>query len=186
MQDIARDNRWGRYYETWAEEPTLAAAMGAANVRGLQSGGAGGLKVTATVKHFAGYSESINGHDRVAGRRADPLTAGLCTCRRTRARSTRVRATVMVDSGSVNGIPATASHYLLTTQLRDRMGFKGVVISDYGDVPALATTYHIAADLAGAVALAINAGVDMAMLPFGRRPVADRRPAGRGQTTACP
>ena len=39
--------------------------MGAADVRGLQSGGAGGLKVTATVKHFAGYSESINGHDRV-------------------------------------------------------------------------------------------------------------------------
>src|SRR5581483_9513369 len=49
---------------------------------------------------------------------------------------------------------------------RDRMHFKGVVISDYGDVPALATTYHMASDLAGAAALAINAGVDMAMLPF--------------------
>src|SRR5712664_3451439 len=65
VQDLARDNRWGRYYETWAEEPALAAALGGANVRGLQSGGAGGLKVTATVKHFAGYSGSINGHDRV-------------------------------------------------------------------------------------------------------------------------
>ena len=72
----------------------------------------------------------------------------------------------MVDSGSINGIPATASHFLLTTELRQRLGFKGVVISDYGDVPALATTYHVAADLAGAAALAINAGVDMAMLPF--------------------
>ena len=165
VQDIARDNRWGRYYETWSEEPTLAAAMGAANVRGLQSGGAGGLKVTATVKHFAGYSGSINGHDRV---QADvpirelqdlylPSYAGAISAN---------AGTVMVDSGSVNGIPATASHYLLTTQLRDRMGFKGVVISDYGDVGALATTYHMAADLAGAAALAINAGVDMAMLPF--------------------
>ena len=76
VQDIARDNRWGRYYETWAEEPTLAAAMGAANVRGLQSGGAGGLKVTATVKHFAGYSESINGHDRVQADAAAPRPAG--------------------------------------------------------------------------------------------------------------
>src|SRR5262252_1059288 len=74
--------------------------------------------------------------------------------------------TVMVDSGSVNGIPATASHFLLTTELRDRLGFKGVVISDYGDVPALASTYHMASDLAGAAALAINAGVDVAMLPF--------------------
>jgi beta-glucosidase len=68
VQDIARDNRWGRYYETWSEEPTLAAAMGAANVRGLQSGGAGGLKVTATVKHFAGYSGSQRPRPRV-GRR---------------------------------------------------------------------------------------------------------------------
>src|SRR5258708_25951451 len=72
----------------------------------------------------------------------------------------------MVDSGSVNGIPATASHFLLTTELRDRLGFKGGVISDYGDVPALASTYHMAADLAGAAALAINAGVDIAILPF--------------------
>src|SRR5579859_4164586 len=62
-QDLSRDNRWGRAYEAWAEEPALAAAMGAADVTGLQSG-TGPLKVTATVKHFAGYSESINGHDR--------------------------------------------------------------------------------------------------------------------------
>ena len=65
VQDLSRDNRWGRTYETWAEEPALSAAMGAANVSGLQSAGSGNsLKVTATVKHFAGYSESINGHDR--------------------------------------------------------------------------------------------------------------------------
>ena len=165
VQDIARDNRWGRYYETWAEEPALAAAMGAANVRGLQSGGAGGLKVTATVKHFAGYSESINGHDRVQAEL--PLRYLQDTFMPSYAGAINAGAgTVMVDSGSVNGIPATASHYLLTTQLRDRMGFKGVVISDYGDVGALATTYHMAAGLAGAAALAINAGVDMAMLPF--------------------
>src|ERR671934_1488424 len=65
VQDLARDNRWGRYYETWAEEPALAAAIGAANVRGLQGGGFDAPKVAATVKHFAGYSQSINGHDRV-------------------------------------------------------------------------------------------------------------------------
>ena len=166
VQDIARDNRWGRYYETWAEEPALAAAMGAANVRGLQSGGAGGLKVTATVKHFAGYSESINGHDRVQAEL--PLRYLQDTFMPSYAGAIDAGAgTVMVDSGSVNGIPATASHYLLTTLLRGRMGFKGVVISDYGDVPALATTYHMAAGLAGAAALAINAGVNMAMLPFG-------------------
>jgi beta-glucosidase len=166
VQDLSRDNRWGRTYETWAEEPALSAAMGGANVTGLQSvGGGDSLKVTATVKHFAGYSESINGHDRV---QADlPIRYLQDTFLPSYAGAIDAGAgTVMVDSGSVNGIPATASHYLLTTLLRDRLGFKGVVISDFGDVPALANTYHMASDLAGAAALAINAGVDVTMLPF--------------------
>jgi beta-glucosidase len=165
VQDVARDNRWGRYYETWGEEPALSGAMGAANIRGLQGASGQALQVAATVKHFAAYSESINGHDRVEAQipirylqdlflpsYAAGIDAGA--------------ATVMVDSGSINGVPATASHFLLTTELRDRLGFRGVVISDYGDVPALQTTYHIASDLAGAVADAVNAGVDMAMEPF--------------------
>jgi beta-glucosidase len=165
VQDIARDNRWGRYYETWSEEPALAAAMGAAYVHGVQSGGAGGLKVAATVKHFAGYSESINGHDRVQAEL--PIRYLQDTFMPSYAGAINAGAgTVMVDSGSVNGIPATASHFLLTTELRQRLAFSGVVISDFGDVPALATTYHMAPDLAGAAALAINAGVDVAMLPF--------------------
>src|SRR6266702_2593387 len=166
VQDLSRDNRWGRTYETWAEEPALAAAMGAANVSGLQSaGGPNSLKVTATVKHFAGYSESINGHDRAEAQL--PLRYLQDTFLPSYAGAIDAGAgTVMVDSGSINGVPATASHYLLTTLLRDRLGFKGVVISDFGDVPALASTYHLAPDLAGAAALAVNAGVDMAMLPF--------------------
>src|SRR6266568_1660947 len=150
VQDLSRDNRWGRTYETWAEEPALAAAMGAANVSGLQSaGGPNSLKVTATVKHFAGYSESINGHDRAEAQL--PLRYLQDTFLPSYAGAIDAGAgTVMVDSGSINGVPATASHYLLTTLLRDRMGFKVVVISDFGDVPALA----------------VNAGVDMTMLPF--------------------
>jgi beta-glucosidase len=165
VQDIARDNRWGRYYETWAEQAALAAALGAANVRGIQGGGFDSPQVAATVKHFAGYSESINGHDRVEAQLpirylqdvflpsyAGGIDAGA--------------ATVMVDSGSINNIPATASHFLLTTELRQRLGFKGVVISDYGDVPALQNTYHVAADFPGAIAKAVNAGVDVSMTPF--------------------
>jgi len=163
VQDLHRDNRWGRTYETWAEQPALAAALGAGFVRGLQ--GSGPLQAAATVKHFAGYSESINGHDRVEAQLpirylqdvflpsyAGGIDAGA--------------KTVMVNSGSVNNIPATASHFLLTDELRGRLGFRGVVISDYGDVPALANNYHIAADFPGAIAKAVNAGVDMSMTPF--------------------
>ncbi len=167
VQDLSRDNRWGRTYETWAEEPALSAAMGAANVRGLQAAGpANSLHVAATVKHFAGYSQAINGHDRneallplnylqsmILPSYAGGIDAGA--------------ATVMADSGSINGVPATASHYLLTDVLRKQMGFRGVVISDYQDVPALQTAYHIAPDLAGAIAKAVNAGVDMSMQVFG-------------------
>jgi beta-glucosidase len=165
VQDLARDNRWGRYYETWAEAPVLAAAIGAANVHGMQGGGFDAPKVAATVKHFAGYSESINGHDRVEAQLsvrylqdtflpsyAGGIDAGA--------------ATVMVNSGSVNGVPATASRFLLTEELRNRLGFRGVVISDYGDVPALVSAYHIAADLADAAAKAVNAGIDVSMTPF--------------------
>jgi len=165
VQDVARDNRWGRTYETWGEEPALSGAMGGANISGMQSGTCPsdpGLQVSSTVKHFAAYSGSINGHDRVEAQipirylqdlflpsYAGGINAGADT--------------VMVDSGSINGIPATASHFLLTTELRQRLGFTGVVISDYNDVFALQTTYDIAPNLEGAVADAVNAGVDMAM-----------------------
>src|SRR5256885_3550205 len=116
VQDLARDTRWGRYYETWAEAPVLAAALGGANVRGMQGASSGSLQVAATVKHFAGYSESINGHDRVEAQLpirylqdtflpsyAGGIDAGA--------------ATVMVDSGSINGIPVIAFHFLLTDEL---------------------------------------------------------------------
>ena len=65
VQDIARDNRWGRYYEPWSEDKLLAGAMGAANITGMQNERGDQLDVAATVKHFAAYGSSINGHDRV-------------------------------------------------------------------------------------------------------------------------
>jgi len=163
VQDLARDNRWGRTYETWAEEPALASALGAANIRGLQTPGAkGSLGVTATIKHFAGYSQAINGHDR--NEALLPLNYLQDTILPSYAAGIDAGAgTVMADSGSINGVPATASHYLLTDILRKQLGFDGVVISDYQDVISLQTAYHIAPDLAGAIAAAVNAGVDMSL-----------------------
>jgi beta-glucosidase len=166
VQDLARDNRWGRTYETWAEEPMLSAALGAANIKGLQTKSiTSPLQVTATVKHFAGYSQSINGHDR--NEALLPLSYLQSVVLPSYAGGIDAGAgTVMVDSGSINGVPATASHYLLTDILRKQMGFDGVVISDYQDVPAIQSAYHITPDLAGAIAKAVNAGVDMSMEVF--------------------
>jgi beta-glucosidase len=72
----------------------------------------------------------------------------------------------MIDSGSINNVPATASKFLITEELRHRLGFDGVVISDYGDVPALQTAYHVAPDFPTAIAKAVNAGVDVSMTPM--------------------
>jgi beta-glucosidase len=165
VQDLARDTRWGRYYETWSEAPVLAAAIGAANVRGMQGGGFTSPQVAATVKHFAGYSQAINGHDRAEAQLPirylqDTIFPAY------QGGIDGGAATVMVNSGSVNGIPATSSHYLLTDVLRGKMGFKGVVISDFGDVGALASAYHVAANFTEAVAKAVNAGIDVSMTPF--------------------
>jgi len=166
VQDVFRDARWGRSYEPWSEAPVLAGAMGAANVRGLQAAPDGTtsnpLRVAATLKHFAGNSQSINGHDRVEGQLPirdlqdvflpaykDGIDAGA--------------KMVMISSSSINATPATASRFLQTTLLRERLGFTGVTISDFNDVQAISTAYHAAPDLAGAVAKAVNAGLDMSM-----------------------
>ncbi|MGP3954082.1 glycoside hydrolase family 3 N-terminal domain-containing protein [Streptomyces sp. 7N604] len=164
VADLARDQRWGRYYETYGEDPLLAGTLAAAAVRGTENA-RGAKKVAATVKHFAGYSEPSNGHDRVPADVSvrylqDTLLAPYRSAVEAGAR------TVMVNSGAVNGVPATSSRYLLTKVLRDQWDFKGVAVTDWEDIRALQTKYKIAADYPEAIALAVNAGIDMAMEPY--------------------
>jgi beta-glucosidase len=164
VTDIARDQRWGRYYETFGEDPLLSGTLAASAVKGIQNAD-GAKKVAATVKHFAGYGEPGNGHDRVPGDVSirylqDTLLPSY------KAAIDAGAQTVMVNSGAVNGIPATGSQYLLTKVLRDQFGFQGVVVSDWQDVRALQTSYHVAADYPEAIAKAVNAGLDMAMEPY--------------------
>ena len=168
VQDVYRDNRWGRAYESWSEAPMLAGALGAANVRGLQSIPGDGsapdnpLRVAATLKHLAGNSQSINGHDRVEGQLPMRELQDVFLPAYKDGIDANARM-VMISSSSINGVPATASTFLQTSLLRQRLNFNGVAISDYKDVQALFSTYHVAPDLAGAIATAVNAGLDMAM-----------------------
>ncbi|MDU0290800.1 glycoside hydrolase family 3 N-terminal domain-containing protein [Saccharothrix longispora] len=164
VSDLARDTRWGRYYETYSEDPVLAGSLAAANVRGQQGPADDTAKLTATAKHFAGYSEPFNGHDRA------PAQLPIRYLQDTVLPAFQPQfdagvGTVMINSGAVNGVPAHASKYLLTEQLRDRMGFRGVAITDWEDIRFLVDRYHVAADYREAIALAVNAGVDMAMEP---------------------
>jgi beta-glucosidase len=164
VQDVARDNRWGRYYEPWSEDKLLAGTLGAANIVGMQNTHGARLDVASTVKHFAAYGSSINGHDRVQAEipiryLQDEFLPSYAAAIRAGA------ATVMTQDGSINHVPAFASHFLQTTELRRRLGFSGVLISDYGNIPSLITSYHTASTMAEAAAQAINAGVDVSMTP---------------------
>ena len=161
VADVDTNSRWGRYYESFGEDPTLDGTLAAAAVRGLQATG----RVAATVKHFAGYGASDSGLDRT------PTDMSLRSFQTYQlpsyARGLDAGAlSVMVNSSSVNGIPATGSHYLLTTVLRHQLGFDGVAISDWADVAALWNKYHVVGDYEHAIAKAINAGVDVTMEPY--------------------
>jgi beta-glucosidase len=160
VADVDTNSRWGRYYEPFGEDPTLNGTLAAAAVHGLQSSGI----VAATVKHFAGYGAADSGLDRTA---AD-ISMRTFEEDQLPSYAAAIKAgalSVMVNSGSVDGVPATGSHYLLTDMLRGQLGFTGVVISDWGDVAALATRYHVAQNYEHAIALAVNAGVDVTMEP---------------------
>jgi len=161
VADVDTNSLWGRYYESFGEDPTLDGALSAAAVRGLQATGL----VAATVKHFAGYGASDSGLDRTP---ADLSLRSFQTYQLpSYARGIDAGAlSVMVNSSSVNGIPATGSHYLLTTVLRHQLGFRGVAISDWADVAALWNRYHVVSDYEHAIAKAINAGVDVTMEPY--------------------
>jgi beta-xylosidase len=154
--DVTRDYRWGRTEETIGEDPYLVATVGTAYVQGLQSAG-----VQATLKHFAGYSASR------AGRNQAPVSMGPreladvilppfeMAIRIGGARS------VMPTYIDIDGAPASADPSLLTHLLRDELGFDGLVVSDYFAVSFIQLQHRIAADPAGAAALALAAGLDV-------------------------
>lgn len=160
VADLGRDPRWGRYYETFGEDVLLASELVAASVRGLQASG----EVAATLKHFLGYSQPLTGRDRdpafldprsLRALHLPPFVSGLAAGART----------VMANSGSVNGVPVHASHELLTDLLREELEFGGVLVSDWNDIDKLVSVHRVAADFGEAVAMSVNAGVDMYMVP---------------------
>ena len=164
--DTERDLRWGRSYEPFGEDPVLTGAMGAATIRGLQGRSlASPTSVAATAKHFAGYSAPDSGFDRTDATIDDNELQSIHLPSFAQGIDAGV-ATVMVNSGSVNGVPGHASHRMLTDILRGQLHFKGVVISDWQDVEALVTKYHVATDMEDAISQAVNAGLDMSMIPL--------------------
>jgi beta-glucosidase len=164
--DTERDLRWGRSYEPFGEDPLLTGALGESFIRGAQGRDlARPDSVAATAKHFTGYSAPDSGHDRTDATISESELQSLHLPPFAQGIDAGV-ATVMANSGSVNGEPVHASHRLLTDVLRGQLGFRGLVISDWQDIENLLTKYHVATNMEDAIAKAFNAGVDMSMIPL--------------------
>ncbi|MCG7209269.1 glycoside hydrolase family 3 N-terminal domain-containing protein [Streptomyces arenae] len=153
--DVIRDYRWGRCEETYGEDPYLVGEMGEAYALGVQSAG-----VYATLKHFAGYSASMGGrnHAPVGIGRRELHDVILPPFERLVAAGV---GSVMNSYAEIDGEAPAASRRLLTDVLRGQWGFEGTVVSDYWSLPFLVNAHRVAADLSGAGALALAAGMDV-------------------------
>jgi beta-glucosidase len=162
MVDIARDPRWGRVVEGSGEDPFLGSAMAAAKVRGYQGGDFSALdKMAATVKHFAAYGAPVAGREYNT---VDMSTQQLFNdyLPPYKAAVDAGAATVMSAFNSLNGVPASADPYTLTTILRHEWRFGGTVLSDYQAIQEL-EAFGYATSGAEAARLALTAGVDIEM-----------------------
>ncbi len=164
--DVGRQPLWARFPETFGEDPFLAAALGVATVRGFQGEDVGSpASVAACMKHYVGYSFPFNGKDRSPALMPDWYLREYFLPPFREAVKAGAK-TVMINSGEINGEPVHASKYLLTDVLRSELGFKGVIVSDWEDIIRLHTKHHVAATPAEAVRLAVDAGLDMSMVPL--------------------
>ena len=160
--DVARDQRWGRVAEGAGEDVLLNRLLAAARVRGFQGGDLRRAdSLFATPKHFAAYSAVRGGMEYAA---VDLSEAEL---RETflppfRAAFAAGAGAIIASFTDLNGVPATANHWLLTDILRGELGFTGVCVSDY-DADRELIAHGVAVDEADAARLALLAGIDMSM-----------------------
>src|SRR5436190_826966 len=164
--DIGRQPVWPRFYETFGEDPYLAKVMGVAFVRGLEGTDVSSQDhVAASLKHYMGYSFSFNGRDRTSAWIPENYLREYFLPTFDAAVKTGAH-TVMVNSAEINGIPGHVNHHILTDILRDELGFKGFVVSDWEDIKKLVTVWHVAANEKEATRMSVMAGIDMSMVPL--------------------
>ena len=166
MVDICHDARWGRIAEGAGEDPYLGAEMARAMVCGYQGADLGdSATMMACVKHFGLYGAPDGGRDynSVDMSRYRMYNEYLPTYK---AAVDAGVGSVMSSFNTINGIPSTGNHWLLTDLLRDEWGFRGFVVSDYNAVEEM-ITHGVADSLLDAGVLALKAGLDMDMVSDG-------------------
>ena len=168
VMDLGRDARWPRLWESYGEDPYLQAEMARVETIALQGSDPNhiGLEnVAVSIKHFMGYGVPLTGKDRTPAYIAEndlreKYFRPFKECFQAGA------LTAMVNSASINGIPTHANKTLLTGWVKEQLGWDGMMVTDWADIDNLFTRDHVAADKREAVALGINAGIDMIMDPY--------------------
>ena len=166
--DLGRDPRWPRMWENYGEDCYVNAEMGKAAVAGFQGDDPnhiGEYNVAACMKHYMGYGVPVSGKDRTPSSisRSDMREkhfAPFLEAVRNGALS------VMVNSGVDNGMPFHANREFLTEGWKEDLKWDGMIVTDWADINNLCTRDHIAATKKEAIKIAINAGIDMSMVPY--------------------
>jgi len=163
MVGVVRDDRWGRTYESYSEDPEIVRTYAERIVRGLQ--GTPGSKsfldsshVLATAKHFIGDGGTADGVDRGDNRSSEAELLQIHAPGYIAAINAGVQ-TIMASYNTWEGLKIHGSHYLLTDVLKRRMGFDGLIVSDWDGVD------EVQGCSKDKCAQAINAGIDMVMVP---------------------
>lgn len=161
--DVARDPRWGRFEETYGEDPYLTSRIGLAAVRGFQGGGRTipADRVIATLKHMAGHGQPESGTN------IGPANLGERTLRDVFFYPFEVAVkqgyarSLMPSYNEIDGIPSHANRWMLRDVLRKEWGFDGTIVSDWQAISQLAGRHRVAADRADAARQALAATVDV-------------------------
>lgn len=157
---VAQDLRWGRTYESFSSDPAVVSELGAAANRGLQQTLPGGFQVLASTKHFAGDGGTTGGVDQ-GNTVADEATLRRLHVRPYAAAIQAGTKSIMVSYSSWNGEKLHGHKQLLTDVLKGELGFGGVLVSDWAAIDQLPGDYQ------SDIETAINAGLDMVMIPNG-------------------
>jgi beta-glucosidase len=166
--DLGRDPRWPRMWENFGEDCLVNARMGSSAVLGFQGNNpnkVGLQNIAVSLKHYMGYGVTVSGKDRTPSSLSvqemrEKHFAPFLACIRAGALS------VMVNSGSNNGMPFHANYELMTQWLKEDLNWDGVLVTDWADINNLYRRDKIAANKKEAIKIAINAGIDMAMEPY--------------------
>lgn len=175
VMDLGRDPRWPRQWESWGEDPHVQTVMAEAETRAAQGAdfnAIGKENVAVSIKHYMGYGAPFTGKDRTPAYIPDYELRE----RYFRPFKACIQAgalTIMVNSASINGVPVHASHKLLTEWVKEELDWDGMIVTDWADIDNLFTREHVAADRKEAIALGINAGIDMIMDPYRAETAAD-------------